>query len=70
MKMGFGIPVTEWLFGDEQKSCQVRERLLSSDSRIATWLVPAAVERILDARRGYPAWNLLFLEEWMRQNRF
>jgi asparagine synthase (glutamine-hydrolysing) len=70
MKMGFGIPVKEWLFGDEQKSCQIRERLLSSDSRIATWLDRAAVERILDARRGYPSWNLLFLEEWMRQNRF
>ena len=68
-KMGFGIPVAEWLFGHEQNRCHVRELLLSSDSRIASWLDRAAVKRILDARRAYPAWNLIFLEEWMRQNR-
>jgi asparagine synthase (glutamine-hydrolysing) len=69
-KMGFGIPVDEWLFGDKNKSSQVRELLLSSDSRIAEWLDRKAVKRILAAKRGYPTWNLVVLEEWLRQNRF
>ncbi|HET7007414.1 MAG TPA: asparagine synthase (glutamine-hydrolyzing), partial [Candidatus Binatia bacterium] len=69
-KMGFGIPVDEWLFGDKNKSSQVRELLLSSNSRIAEWLDQKAVKRILAAKRGYPTWNLVVLEEWLRQNRF
>jgi asparagine synthase (glutamine-hydrolysing) len=69
-KMGFGMPVDEWLFGDKKKSCHVREFLVSSDSGIAEWLNQKAVKRILAAKRGYPTWNLVVLEEWLRQNRF
>jgi asparagine synthase (glutamine-hydrolysing) len=69
-KMGFGIPVAEWLFGNEQKSSQVRELLLSPDSRIGRWLDLEAVKRILDAKHDYSTWNFLFFEEWLRQNRF
>jgi len=69
-KMGFGIPVDEWLFGDQKKNCQVKERLLSRDSRIAQWLNPKSVQCIIAAKRGYPTWNLVVLEEWLTQNRF
>jgi asparagine synthase (glutamine-hydrolysing) len=68
-KMGFGIPIDEWLFGDQKKSRQIKELLASSASRIAQWLDPKAVLQILSAKRGYPTWNLVFLEEWLRQNR-
>jgi asparagine synthase (glutamine-hydrolysing) len=70
IKTGFGIPIDEWLFGDEKKRCQIRELLLSRDSQIAQWLVPEKVQCILAAGRGSPTWNLVFLEEWLRQNRF
>jgi asparagine synthase (glutamine-hydrolysing) len=69
-KMGFSIPVNEWLFGDERKSRRIRELLLSRDSRIAEWLNQETVRRILDTKLGNPTWNLVFLEEWLRQNRF
>ncbi len=68
-KMGFGIPIDEWLFGNVQKNAQVRQILLSRDSRILQWLAPRKVKFILDKRQGAMSWNLLFLEEWMRQNR-
>jgi hypothetical protein len=68
--MGFSIPVNEWLFGDERKSRRIRELLLSRDSRIAEWLNQETVRRILDTKLGNPTWNLVFLEEWLRQNRF
>jgi asparagine synthase (glutamine-hydrolysing) len=69
-KMGFGIPVDEWLFADQKKNSQIKELLLSRDSRIAQWLDGKAVQQILCSQRGYPTWNLLILEEWLRQNRF
>ena len=68
--MGFGIPVDEWLFADQKKNSQIKELLLSRDSRIAQWLDGKAVQQILCSQRGYPTWNLLILEEWLRQNRF
>lgn len=69
-KMGFSIPADGWLFGDERKSCHVREMLLSHDSRIARLLDKEAVGRVLNSKRAYATWNLLFLEEWLRQNEF
>lgn len=69
-KMGFGIPVDEWLFGDMKTKCQIKDRLLSRDTRLAHWLDRKVLKRIIAAKRGYPTWNLLILDEWLRQNRF
>ena len=69
-KMGFSIPADEWLFGDERKYSFVREMLLSHDSQINRYFDADAVRRLVNAKRAYATWNLLFLEEWLRQNRF
>jgi asparagine synthase (glutamine-hydrolysing) len=69
-KMGFGIPIDEWLFGNKKKNCHIREFLLSKDSRTLQWLDRKRLERILVSKSGYPTWNLVVLEEWLQQNRF
>ena len=69
-KQGFGIPVREWLFGNNRRANETREHLLSSSARINQWLNPLAVKNILDQELGYQTWHLLVLEEWLEQNRF
>lgn len=69
-KMGFGIPLPQWLFGTPGRRDEVYDRLLGPDSRILQFLDREAVSKILVNRYVYPTWHLLFLEEWMRQHRF
>lgn len=68
-KMGFGIPLPQWLFGTPERREEVYERLLGPDSRILQFLDREAVAKVLVNRRVYYTWHLLFLEEWLRQHR-
>lgn len=67
-KMGFGVPIGEWMAGPLR--AQVEERLLSSPV-LPRLLERDAVETVwtrhLAQRDGTAKlWNLLFLEEWLR----
>ncbi|HOB74533.1 MAG TPA: asparagine synthase (glutamine-hydrolyzing) [Phycisphaerae bacterium] len=69
-KQGFGIPIRNWFRGTLNGF--VREMLTGRDVRLAAWLEPAAVERVLkDHERGgrdlsERVWTLLMLELWCR----
>jgi asparagine synthase (glutamine-hydrolysing) len=69
-KQGFGIPLERWLFATPQDQDQLKERLLSSNSRINQWLSPTAVQQAVTQRAETQVWHLLVLEEWMEQNHF
>jgi asparagine synthase (glutamine-hydrolysing) len=69
-KMGFGVPVSRWLAGDQAE--WMRGILLDSGARTAHLLVRPAVEAMigehiaLRADHGERLWALVCLELWMR----
>ncbi|MDO8680067.1 MAG: asparagine synthase C-terminal domain-containing protein [Acidobacteriota bacterium] len=69
-KMGFGVPIGAWMAGKLRP--QVEERLLSSAVLPRFFDMPAIEalwKRHLAQQDSTPKiWNLLFLEEWMRQH--
>jgi len=70
-KMGFGVPVGEWLRGPLRSWLQ--DALLSSRSRLREYfraeVLQAMVREHIDRRRDhtYPLWALLWLELWQRE---
>lgn len=69
-KMGFGVPIAEWLRGDFGRAA--REVLLARKAIERGYFEPRAVEEMLDehvagrADHGYRLWALLMLEMWHR----
>lgn len=68
-KMGFSVPVGEWLAGTRKP--WVRERLLGAGSRFGEWFDTGVVERMVgehgvSADHGHRLWALLVLAEWQR----
>lgn len=70
-KMGFGVPLVAW-FRSELKELP-REMLLASDSRVHSYVKPAAISRLIDEHQNAVAdhslrlWTLLQLETWHRE---
>jgi asparagine synthase (glutamine-hydrolysing) len=70
-KMGFGVPLGDWLKNELRE--MMRERLLSSESRCHQFLKPDAIEVLVDqhmtgrVNHCYRLWNLLVLESWLRR---
>lgn len=70
-KRGFGIPIRRWFRGSLNGFA--RETLTGRNARLAGWLNPAAVERVLrDRERGgrdlsEGVWALLMFELWCRR---
>lgn len=69
-KMGFAIPINHWLFHrDRGLQRQVEERLLSSGNGLDRLFNHDVLKKILASNHSGNIWNLLFLEEWLRQNK-
>ncbi len=70
-KMGFGVPVPDWLRGPWRP--MVEERILSEDARIWEWLerdyVVKRAHLHFDRREDFShqLWSLLTLETWLQQ---
>lgn len=71
-KMGFGVPVPEWLAGKAKD--MMRESLLSDNSFVADFCRKEELLRLMDehikGRRnhGHRLWSLMILNMWMRSN--
>ncbi|MDR3637925.1 MAG: asparagine synthase-related protein [Isosphaeraceae bacterium] len=70
-KMGFGVPVGEWLRGELRPLLE--DALLSSESRLGQWLRHDSVRELVQAHvagasdHTYRIWSLLWLELWLRE---
>lgn len=69
-KMGFAVPVGEWLRGPLKEL--LYDTLLASDARTSAYLRPDAVRAVVDwhmkgEERSSQVWNLLMLEMWHRE---
>jgi asparagine synthase (glutamine-hydrolysing) len=69
-KMGFSVPVAQWLSGDLREDCR---RALSSAALLERgWFEPIALRSLVDALTRSAetpplVWNLLILEAWARE---
>ncbi len=69
-KMGFGVPIADWLRGELKE--YARELLTDKKSAARDYFRPAAVERLLDEHvqgiqdHGYRIWALVCFELWHR----
>ena len=72
-KMGFGMPLAEWLRGPWRPLLE--ERILVSGALISEWVRPELVQSMardhLSGRliSAHPLWALLTLDAWMRRHR-
>ncbi|MBI2835596.1 MAG: asparagine synthase (glutamine-hydrolyzing) [Acidobacteria bacterium] len=70
-KMGFGVPVGEWLRGDLRP--MLHDTVLSARALQRGYFEPVAVRRLVDdhldqrADHGFQLWNLLMLELWHQE---
>jgi len=68
-KQGFGVPIKRWLGNDETSTTEVRSRLTDRNSPLLNYFEPDAVTSIINGKSDSQQWLLLFLDEWLRQNR-
>lgn len=68
-KMGFSIPIQKW-FGETGKSRnEVKERLLTFGNGLDTFFDHSALEKIANSSNSGQQWLLVFLQEWLSQNK-
>lgn len=67
-KMGFGVPVDIW-FKQQKIHEIVQERLLSQHACIAEYFNQKYIRKMLAKGRSNRFWMLLFLEEWLQQEK-
>ena len=68
--MGFSVPLEKWFSIDGELQHMIRERILSSDSPLNDFFEPDNLEIYVNKITGNKIWMLLFLDEWLRQNKF
>lgn len=68
-KMGFAIPIQKW-FGETGKSQnEMKERLLSSGNGLDTFFERSGLEKLANNTNSGQQWLLVFLQEWLSQNK-
>jgi len=70
-KRGFSVPIEQWLAEDAEG---LRARLTSGASGLRDLFEPRYIQGLLEEhavtrRHGWRLWALLYLDEWMEQNR-
>lgn len=68
-KQGFGVPIKSWFGHNGAQAATVRNRLTDRSSPLLDYFEPDAVASVAGGD-GFPhQWLLLFLDEWLRQQR-
>ncbi len=68
-KKGFAVPLTKWFAPDGPLRGEIQERLTGGHSPLHELFEPAGISALLQANASGPLWLLLFLDEWLRQNK-
>ncbi len=68
-KMGFAVPIRKWFAPNGALYKAVRDTLLGTDSTLSEFFEPAAIASLIERNATGLLWLLLFLDEWLRQNR-
>ena len=68
-KMGFAVPIKKW-FGETGKfSTELRDRLLSSGNGLDEYFERKELEKLANGMNSGKQWLLVFLQEWLTQNK-
>lgn len=68
-KMGFALPVKSWFSKEGAYRKELNDRLLSDDSMLNDYFERKVIAKILQSGRFGNIWLLLFLDEWLRQEK-
>jgi len=68
-KQGFGVPVSHWFGAGEAAEREVRERLKSPTSPLHAFFRPEGIVERIQEPGANALWQMLFLDEWLRQHR-
>ncbi|MCP4106417.1 MAG: asparagine synthase (glutamine-hydrolyzing) [Desulfobacteraceae bacterium] len=68
-KMGFTMPVERWFVQDDMLKQKIQERFLAPNSILSEYFDPSGVNRLVKENLFGRIWLLLFLEEWLEQNK-
>lgn len=68
-KMGFATPIQKWFGTDSKQGLEVKDRLLSIGNGLNTFFERKELERIANGSHSGQQWLLVFLQEWLSQNK-
>jgi len=68
-KMGFATPINHWLLDDDRASKAVADRLHARGNNLDQYLDLSAIKKLNGPKSAHQLWSLLFLEEWLGQNK-
>ena len=66
-KKGFAVPLSRWFSSNGEYRMVVEESLLSERSVLGEFFETKSVEKLIHSANSGGIWQLLFLEEWLRQ---
>jgi asparagine synthase (glutamine-hydrolysing) len=68
-KMGFAVPISKWFAPNGALRDALHDRLLGADSPLREFFEPETMASLVERNVTGALWLLLFLAEWLRQNR-
>ena len=68
-KQGFAIPMSRWFGSEGAWNGLIQERMTGTDSPLHECFQPGEIRRLIHTNSSVSLWLLLFLDEWLRQNR-
>ena len=67
-KTGFAVPLQNW-FSSKDQADYVNQHLLGAESTLGKYFNYHQIEQIINNKNTGKIWLLLFLEEWLKQNK-
>jgi asparagine synthase (glutamine-hydrolysing) len=68
-KMGFNTPIKKWFSPRGDYRQVLEDRFLGHNSKLQQYFQPETLKMLLKQKSPQPLWLLLFLDEWLSQNR-
>ncbi|MDP2645938.1 MAG: asparagine synthase (glutamine-hydrolyzing) [Desulfobacterales bacterium] len=68
-KMGFAVPLAKWFGLGGSLRDELQRRLLGAGANVLEIFEPAAISSLIEKNSAGAIWLLLFLEEWLEQNK-
>ncbi len=68
-KQGFAVPLSRWFSKGSKHTDNLRERLTGKDSALTTLFRTESIAPLIGSDAHGLVWLLLFLDEWLRQNK-
>jgi asparagine synthase (glutamine-hydrolysing) len=68
-KMGFATPIKKWLMDEQKATNEIRDRILSPGTGLDELFKRDSLQQMTEANHAGNLWLLLFLQEWIAQNK-